>query len=131
LISVAVTRATRPAKSAVIVPGPAPTSRSVAPSCRCGARYAAEFAIVRLLCERRTEKWCPWVYRCSITTREYPTPAVPALISWCRGAQHLHHLRGGHDRQIHNRSGGAGRTHAGEPPGGGVSPDHALADRAG
>lgn len=56
LISVAVTWATRRAKSSVIVPGPAPMSRRVASARRWGRRYAAEFSTVRVLCERSTEE---------------------------------------------------------------------------
>ena len=48
-ISTAVTTpgATRPARSAVMVPGPHPTSSRVMPSRRYGDRYAAEFSAVR------------------------------------------------------------------------------------
>lgn len=56
LISVAVTWATRRAKSSVIVPGPAPMSRRVASARRWRRRYAAEFSTVRVLCERSTEE---------------------------------------------------------------------------
>src|SRR5215213_3908174 len=54
--------ATRSAISAVMVPGPHPTSSTRRPRCRCGARYAAEFSIVRQECERSTLSWCPCVY---------------------------------------------------------------------
>ncbi len=46
--------ATRSARSAVIVPGPQPTSSSARPGARCGRRYAAEFSADRQVCERST-----------------------------------------------------------------------------
>jgi ubiquinone/menaquinone biosynthesis C-methylase UbiE len=50
-----------PANPLVMVPGPQPMSRTVRPGVRCGIRYAAEFSTVRMLCERSTLSWWPWV----------------------------------------------------------------------
>ena len=49
------------ARSAVIVPGPEPTSSSRWPGARCGSRYAAELAAVRLRWDRSTDSEWPWV----------------------------------------------------------------------
>ena len=53
--------ATRRPISAVIVPGPHPTSSRLMPGCSHGSRYAAEFAAVRQRCELSTLSWCPCV----------------------------------------------------------------------
>ena len=53
--------ARRSANSAVIVPGPQPTSSRASPGPRCGSRYAAEFAIVRQVCDFSTLSWWPCV----------------------------------------------------------------------
>ena len=47
--------ATAAARSAVIVPGPAPTSSRLMPGRSAGSRYAAEFSAVRQRWERRTD----------------------------------------------------------------------------
>jgi hypothetical protein len=55
------TEATRPARSAVMLPGPHPTSSSVLSARRCGGRSAHEFSAVRHRCERSTGSEWPCV----------------------------------------------------------------------
>src|SRR4051794_29218170 len=78
--SSAVTRpgATSAARSAVMVPGPQPTSSNHCPGCSLGNRYAAELSAVRHRCERSTDSWCPCRYSpaMDVTLDEAASPAV-------------------------------------------------------
>ena len=59
--STATTSRTRRARSAVMVPGPEPTSRSRSLDRSRGSRYAALFAAVRARCDLSTLSAWPWV----------------------------------------------------------------------
>src|SRR4051812_38438953 len=60
--SIATTSRTRRARSAVMVPGPEPTSSRRSAGRRCGSRYAALFEAVRARCDFSTLSAWPWVY---------------------------------------------------------------------
>src|SRR4051812_33849215 len=100
--SSAVTRpgATSAARSAVMVPGPQPTSSNHCPGCSLGSRYAAELSAVRQRCERSTDSWCPCRYSpaMDVTLDEAASAAVLPPDGLGSGSATATHDRANHER---------------------------------